>query len=100
MLNIVFYFQVHQPYRLDHFNVLDIGKNSNIFDDRLNGLVMRKVAEKCYLPTNKLLLDLINKCEGKFKIAFSITGTAVEQFKLYSSETLDSFKRLVDTGCL
>lgn len=98
MLNIVFYFQVHQPYRLTHFNVLDIGQSKPIFDDKLNGDVMRKVAQKCYLPTNKLLLDLIKEHEGRFKIAFSITGTAIEQFKLYSPETLDSFKALADTG--
>lgn len=100
MLNIVFYFQVHQPYRLRHFNVLDIGSNSQIFDEKLNAQVMRKVADKCYLPTNKLLLDLIKEQEGRFKISYAITGTAIEQFKLYSPETLDSFKALVDTGCV
>lgn len=100
MLNIVFYFQVHQPYRLRHYNVLDIGQGTPIFDDKLNSDVMKKVAQKCYLPTNKLLLELILKHEGRFKIAFSITGTAIEQFKLYSPETLDSFKALVDTGCV
>ncbi|GAB1366317.1 glycoside hydrolase family 57 protein [Candidatus Cloacimonadaceae bacterium] len=100
MLNIIFYFQVHQPYRLNHFNVLDINRNAEMFDDKLNGLVMKKVAEKCYLPTNELLYELIKQSEGRFKIAFSITGTAIEQFKLYSPETLDSFKRLVDTGCV
>ena len=100
MLNIVFYFQVHQPYRLRHINVLDIGKKANLFDDALNGQVMRKVAQKCYLSTNKLLLSLIKKHAGRFKIAYSITGTAIEQFKLYSPETLDSFKALADTGCV
>ena len=98
MLNIVFYFQVHQPYRLRHYNVLDIGRGSPMFDDKLNGDVMRKVAAKCYLPTNKLLLELIKEHKGRFKVSFSITGTAIEQFKLYSPETLDSFKALADTG--
>jgi alpha-amylase len=69
-----------------------------MFDDKLNGDVMRKVAAKCYLPTNKLLLELIKEHKGRFKVAFSITGTAIEQFKLYSPETLDSFKALADTG--
>jgi alpha-amylase len=98
MLNIVFYFQVHQPYRLRHFNVLDIGKGRDFFDERMNRQVMQKVAAKCYLPTNKLLLSLIQKHQGRFKVSFSITGTAIEQFKAYSPETLDSFKALVDTG--
>ena len=100
MLNVVFYFQVHQPYRLKHLHVLDIGKNTDYFDDRLNAQVMRKVAQKCYLPTNKLLLELIRKLEGRFKVAYSITGTAIEQFKAWSPETLDSFKALADTGCV
>jgi len=100
MLNVVFYFQVHQPYRLRHVNVLDIGKNTDLFDDQLNRQVMQKVAQKCYLPTNQLLLSLIQKLEGRFRIAYSITGTAIEQFKAYSPETLDSFKALADTGCV
>ncbi len=100
MLNIVFYFQVHQPYRLRHFNVLDVGRNSGYFDDASNRSIMQKVAAKCYLPTNQLLLELIKKHKGSFKIAYSITGTAIEQFKQYSPEVLDSFKQLVDTGCV
>lgn len=100
MLNVVFYFQVHQPYRLRHVNILDIGKHSDLFDERLNREVMQKVAQKCYLPTNKLLLNLIKQHEGRFRIAYSITGTAIEQFKQYSPETLDSFKELAATGCV
>ncbi|HNZ45519.1 MAG TPA: alpha-amylase, partial [Candidatus Syntrophosphaera thermopropionivorans] len=73
MLYVVFYFQVHQPYRLRHLNVLDIGKGVDYFDEHLNSQIMRKVTEKCYLPTNKLLLDLIHRYEGQFKVAFSLT---------------------------
>lgn len=98
MLNIVFYFQVHQPYRLRNFSVMDIGASEDMFDDARNKAIMQKVASKCYLPTNKLLLELLKKHEGKFKVAFSITGTAIEQFKLYSPEVLDSFKEMVATG--
>jgi alpha-amylase len=98
MLNIVFYFQVHQPYRLRHYNVLDIGSKTDFFDVAMNKSVMKKVAAKCYLPTNKLLLDLIKQNEGRFKVSYSITGTAVEQFKLYAPEVLDSFQELVATG--
>ncbi len=98
MLNIVFYFQVHQPYRLSHFNVMDIGSGRDLFDSALNKSVMQKVAQKSYLPTNKLLLDLLNKYQGRFRIAYSITGTAIEQFRLYAPEVLDSFIDLVQTG--
>lgn len=100
MLHIIFYFQVHQPYRLKHYSVLDIGPDLNIFDDNLNGTVIRKVGDKCYLPTNRLLKELIEKHEGKFKIAYSITGVAVEQFRKYYPEVLESFKELAHTGCV
>ncbi len=100
MLNIVFYFQVHQPYRLRHLNVMDIGSDESYFDDKLNYKVMRKVADKCYLPTNKLMLELIKKHKGKFKIAYSISGISINQFKEYYPEVLDSFKALAETGCV
>jgi len=100
LINIVFYFQVHQPHRLKDFNVLSVGKNQSYFDNDLNKKIMEKVANKCYLPTNKILLDLIEKHGGKFKVSFSITGTVIEQFKSYYPEVLNSFKNLSKTNCV
>jgi alpha-amylase len=59
---------------------------------------MRKVAEKCYLPANKTFLDLINEYGNNFKIAYSISGVAIDQFEMYAPDVLDSFRALVDTG--
>ncbi len=100
MLHVVFYFQVHQPYRLKHLRLLDAGDGGNYFDDGLNRAVIQKVAEKCYLPTNKLLLELAERYEGRFRVAFSITGVAIEQFRAYQPEVLDSFRALARTGCV
>ncbi len=100
MIDLIFYFQVHQPYRIRNFSVLDIGKGKDCFDDDLNREIMLKVAQKCYLPTNKLMLELIDRYEGKFKIAYSITGTAIEQFKKYCPEVLYSFRDLAKTNCV
>jgi alpha-amylase len=100
MTNICFYFQVHQPFRLRKFSVFDIGKSTDYFDEKKNSEVMKKVANKCYLPANKVMLDSINRHGGKFKVAYSITGTALEQFEKYAPEVLDSFKELADTGCV
>ena len=100
MLYINFYFQVHQPFRLNHFSALDIGKSRPYFDDKLNKFVMEKVADKCYIPTNKLLLDLIKRYKGQFKVSFAITGVAIEQFKMYRPDVLESFQALVETGCV
>jgi len=100
MLNIVFYFQVHQPYRLKRLSIFDINNIDDYFDEELNRYVIQKVSKKCYIPTNELLLKLINKFEGKFKVSFSISGITIEQFKKYSPETLDLFKELAKTGCV
>lgn len=99
-VNICFYFQVHQPHRLRKYTYFDIGNNHDYDDSVNNEQIISRVARKCYLPTNQLLLDLINRHEGNFKVAFSITGTALEQFKIYSPETLESFKKLAKTGCV
>jgi alpha-amylase len=100
MPSICFYFQVHQPKRLRKYTIFDINNSHFYEDDEANSSIMRKVAEKCYLPMNKLLLDLIHQHNGNFRIAFSISGVAIEQMKLYSPETLQSFKDLVATGCV
>ncbi|MBU0471670.1 MAG: glycoside hydrolase family 57 protein [Nanoarchaeota archaeon] len=97
-MKICLYFQVHQPYRLANYKVFDIGNHSNYFDEKNNKEIMQKVAKKCYIPTNKLLLKLINTYGDKFKIAFSVTGVALEQFEKYAPEVLDLFKQLADTG--
>ena len=100
MTNVCFYFQVHQPFRLKKYSLFDIGNNSNYFDDDKNKSILLKVASKCYLPTNKILLDLISKYDGRFKVSFSITGTALEQFEHYAPSVLASFQALADTGCV
>ena len=98
--NVCLYFQVHQPTRLRLYRFFDIGKDSHYYDDFANRTILRRVAQKCYLPMNELLLKAIKENKGKFKVAFSITGTVLEQFDRYAPEVIDSFKALVATGCV
>ena len=98
MRTICLYFQIHQPFRFRSFRFFDIGIDHYYYDDYTNEHILSKVAEKSYLPANQILLDLIRKNKGKFKVAFSISGIAVEQFRLYAPDVLDSFKELAKTG--
>ncbi|ELR70786.1 Alpha-amylase [Fulvivirga imtechensis AK7] len=98
MKAICLYFQVHQPFRLKTYRFFDIGKDDNYFDNHSNAGIIRKIAEKCYLPANKILMDIIRAYPGRFKVAFSISGTALDQFELYAPEVLKSFRELVATG--
>ncbi|HAB52600.1 MAG TPA: alpha-amylase [Ignavibacteriales bacterium] len=100
MVSVCFYFQVHQPHRLRNYSVFDISKNHNYFDEKVNEEIIKKVASKCYLPANRLMLELINNHKGKFKISYSITGTALEQFEAHTPKVIESFKALADTGCV
>ncbi len=96
--SICLYFQVHQPTRLRLYRFFDIGKDSHYYDDFANRTILRRVAQKCYLPMNQLMLELINANKGKFKIAYSISGSALEQFQRFAPEVIDSFKALAATG--
>ena len=102
MASICIYFQVHQPVRLKRLSIYDQNLPKDLldryFDLNLNRDVFNKVADKCYLPANNLLLELVKKYEGKFKISYSLTGTFLEQAAQYRPEVLDSFQALAKTG--
>lgn len=100
MPSVCLYFQVHQPYRLRRYSFFDVGGAKSFFDDELNREVMRRVADRCYLPTNAALRRAIKAGKGRFKVAFSISGTAIEQMRLWAPDALASFKELVKTGCV
>lgn len=101
MPSLALYFQVHQPYRIRRVSYFDRGStDKDSFDDTLNRSIMEGVAKRCYLPTNKVLLDLIGRHEGRFKVTFSLTGTVVEQMRRYAPEALASFRALADTGAV
>lgn len=100
MTLVSFYFQVHQPFRLKRYSFQQIGQDHDYEDEEQNRYYLRRIAEKCYLPANHLMEELIRKHRGNFRIAFSISGTALEQFELYEPLVLDSFRRLVKTGAV
>lgn len=99
---IVLYLHVHQPFRIRHYTVFDSGARHDYFnaayeDDTSNERILKKVAEKSYIPTNRHLLRLLQENPG-FKLSLSITGTVIEQLEQWSPEALQSFKDLVATG--
>lgn len=95
--HICFYFQVHQPYRLDDLRATDIGHHKYYFDTQKNYDIFRKVAEKCYLPANRLMLELLDTYED-FSIAYSLSGVFLEQCEEFGQDVLESFARLAATG--
>lgn len=100
MRSICLYFQVHQPFRLRTYRFFNIGDDHYYYDDYQNRHIIRRIADKCYLPANKMMLDLIKEYGNAFKISFSISGTAIEQLQKYAPEVIESFRQLARTGCV
>ncbi len=98
MASVCFYFQVHQPFRLRRYSVFDTDRH--YFDERKNGEIIRKVAGKCYLPANRMMLDTIRKHEGRFRISYCVSGSALEQLEQYAPEVIDTFHQLNETKCV
>lgn len=101
--SVVLYMHVHQPKRIRPYTVFETANDHNYFDSQKwdhgshNRRLFRKVAEKSYLPTNAMLLDLLNQ-HPEFRFSLSITGTLIEQAEMWGEDVLESFKKLTDTG--
>ena len=93
---VCLYFQLHQPYRLRRYSVFDTDRH--YFDDFKNAGLLRTIADRCYLPANALMLDLIREHRGRFAVSYSISGVLLEQFQSQAPEVIDSFKKLAATG--
>lgn len=97
MASIVFYFQVHQPYRLRRYSVFDT--DPFYFDDQANKEILLKVAEKCYRPATKLILDLVRRHKGNFRVSYALTGVVLDQLEAWAPDVIDLFRELSETGC-
>ena len=109
MASVCLFFEVHQPMRLNWFDNSNTYVNNyselvdKYFNMGLNKYVFDKVANRCYFPTNKIILELIDKFKGekkKFKVSYGISGVWIEQCKRFNKDLLDTFKQLADTGCV
>ncbi|HRP62509.1 MAG TPA: hypothetical protein PK400_04380 [Phycisphaerales bacterium] len=96
MTSVNFYFQVHQPFRLRRYSVFDT--DPFVFNNTANRDICEKVANKCYRPATRKILDLVRRHEGRFRVSFSISGTALEQFRLWTPDVIELFQQLGATG--
>lgn len=98
MKTICIYFQLHQPFRLKRYRFFNIGRDHYYFDDYANEDILQQIAARSFIPANRMLLDLVNQYKGKFKVAFSVSGVALEQLEIYAPEVIDGFRELAKTG--
>ena len=65
MKTICFYFQIHQPFRLKRYRFFDIGNDHYYYDDFQNEEIIHRIAEQCYLPANRTILEMIKKIRSR-----------------------------------
>ena len=100
MPDICLYFQVHQPYRLRRYRVFDIGSGAGYFDAAANRAILRRVADKCYLPATRQLQEAVARSDGGFRFALSLSGVLLEQLAADAPDALEAFQRLVASGAV
>lgn len=100
MKNICFYFKIHQPFRLKTYRFFEIGNDHYYYDDFANDEIVTRVAAQSYLPMMSTILEMIEKSNGAFKCAISISGTGFEQLQRYVPEAEELLKKLADTKCV
>jgi len=109
MAYITFYFQIHQPRRLNEVDLINLYRDyhedleKTYFNDGLNSLVFNRTANNCYFPATEIILSNLNRLKHSyrpFKVSFGMSGTFLDQCAMFRPDLLDLFRRLVDTGCV
>ena len=99
MKTICLYFEIHQIIHLKRYRCFDIGRDHYYYDDYENERSITEIAERSYIPALTTLLEMVKNNGGAFKVAFSISGVALEQLEIYSPAVIDLLHQLNDTGC-
>lgn len=99
---IVFYFQLHQPYRVKRYTIFDTAHDHLYFNDdgesdTNNRRVFERVAEKSYRPMLTLLERALEQ-QPEFCFSLSVTGTLLDQAQTWAPDIIDTLQRLVKTG--
>lgn len=94
MSKVFLYFQLHQPYRITAYDFFEIGYKKPYFDKNLNREIVKRVAEKSYLPVGKKLLKMLKNYGDDFGFSLGITGTLLEQWEKYTPEVLELFQKI------
>ena len=99
MKTICFYFEIHQIRQLKRYRFFDIGSDHYYYDDYANESAITEIAEKSYIPALTTMLEMIKENDGAFKVAFSVSGVALEMLELYAPHVIELLHEINKTGC-
>jgi alpha-amylase len=100
MKTICLYFEIHQIIHLKRYRFFDIGTDHYYYDDYENERNITDIAERSYIPALRAFLQMCKENGKYFKLAFSLSGCAIEQLENYAPQVLELLQELNDTGCV
>ena len=100
MKTICLYFEIHQIIHLKRYRFFDIGTDHYYYDDYENERSITDIAERSYMPALNVFEDMIRQNGKAFKLAFSLSGTGIEQLEMHAPQVLEKLQKLNETGCV
>ena len=98
MKTICLYFEIHQIIHLKRYRFFDIGTDHYYYDDYENERSITDIANRSYMPALNALQEMIQKHGDYFKVAFSLSGTGIEQLEMHAPQVLEKLQELNNTG--
>ena len=100
MKPICLYFELHQIIHLKRYRFFDIGTDHYYYDDYENERSITDIAERSYMPALNTLHDMIKEHGNYFKVAFSLSGTGIEQLEMHAPQVIEKLQQMNETGCV
>ncbi len=88
MTSVCLYFKVHQPYRLKKYSMKGVDLSYCYADVPADNASINFLADNCYLPANQIIHDQLLAHKGKFRISYSISGTALELLQKHRPDVI------------
>jgi alpha-amylase len=93
-------FRIHVPLRLRAYTAMDVEASHHYFDEEATIEQLNFLCTESFIPVTNLLIRLCRYHKGKFKVAFSISGTTLELLQVHRPDVLELFQKLNKTKCL
>ena len=100
MKTICLYFEIHQIIHLKRYRFFDIGTDHYYYDDYENERSITDIANRSYMPALSAIEEMIAKHGDYFKVAFSLSGTGIEQLEMHAPQVLEKLQKLNESGCV
>ena len=100
MKTICLYFEIHQIIHLKRYRFFDIGTDHYYYDDYENERSITDIANRSYMPALTAIGDMIKENGQYFKVAFSLSGTGIEQLEFHAPQVITKLQELNQTGCV